>query len=132
MFVLEGECKSIDNRTENFEKLSDAVVALSFIDKLEEDIVDRTTNKRAEAQELAIYPVKRGLEKIALPWILAVKKVKQLQHKRLINVLFRVARIQLAALDKAEEQLVDDLEVRPSQLKYRLCLLYTSPSPRDS
>ena len=43
MFFLEWESKAVNDRSEDFEELGDAVVALGFVDKAVENIVDLFT-----------------------------------------------------------------------------------------
>lgn len=40
VFLLQGQSESVDDGAQNFEQLSDSVVAFCFIHELEEDVVD--------------------------------------------------------------------------------------------
>lgn len=84
--------------------------------------------------------MQRGLQKVTLSWVFAVKQLKQLrvrckgprrwvksaylQDKALVDVLLPDVRVELRALDESEEELINDLQVRPSQLKHRLIFLW--------
>ena len=43
MFFLDWECKAVNDRSEDFEELGDAVVALGFVYKAVENVVDLFT-----------------------------------------------------------------------------------------
>jgi hypothetical protein len=78
VLLLERECKAVDDGAEDLEQLGDAVVALRLVDKLEENVVDRPPDEGPEIEELAVYPVERRLEEVALARVLAVKELEQL------------------------------------------------------
>ena len=78
MLLFERQCKTIDDRAQNFEQLSNAVEALGLISELEEDVVDRPSDVRSQVQEFAIYSVQSGLEKISLPWIFRIEQLEKL------------------------------------------------------
>lgn len=40
VFLLQRQSESVDNGTQDFEQLSDSVVAFCFVHELEEDVVD--------------------------------------------------------------------------------------------
>ena len=48
---------------------------LSFVDELEEHIVDRASDERTKTKELAIDPVQRCLEEVALARVLGVEEL---------------------------------------------------------
>jgi hypothetical protein len=81
MFFLERQRETIDDRSQDLKKLSDAIESLCFIDELEEHIVDGPSNVRAQIQEFSVYPMERGLKEIALTGILGVEKFKKLFHQ---------------------------------------------------
>ena len=41
----------------NFKQFSDTVMSLRFINKMEKDIVDGSSDKRSQVQEFAVYPM---------------------------------------------------------------------------
>lgn len=48
MFLFERKGKSIDDASKNFEKLSNTIMALVFVNKAEKDVVDGPPNKGSE------------------------------------------------------------------------------------
>jgi hypothetical protein len=123
VFLLEGKGEAVDDRAEYLEKLGDTIVPFSLVHKLEEDVVDGTTDKRAQIQKLAVDPVKSCLQEVALTRVLRVEQLQQLQHKLLVDKLLADVDVEVGALNKAQEELVHDLEVGPGKFKYRLILL---------
>jgi len=73
MLFLQWQGKAVDDGTKDFEQFSDAVEALCFVYELEEDVVDRTANVRAQVEEFAVYAMKCGFEEIAFPGIFRVE-----------------------------------------------------------
>lgn len=69
MLLLERKGETIDDRTENFEEFSNAIEPLGFINELEEDVVDRSTDERSEVQEFAVYAMQSCFQEIPLPWV---------------------------------------------------------------
>jgi hypothetical protein len=57
VFLLQWQGESIDNGAQDLEKFGNSVESLRLVDELEEDVVDRATDVRAEVQELAVYAV---------------------------------------------------------------------------
>ena len=45
VLVLQRQCESVDNGTQNFQQFRDTIVSLCFIDELEEHIVDASPNR---------------------------------------------------------------------------------------
>jgi hypothetical protein len=78
VLLLQRQRETIDDGAEDFKELGDAIESLSLVNELEEDVVDRTTNVRAEVEELSVDAMKGGLEEIAFSWVLGVEKLQQL------------------------------------------------------
>lgn len=76
VFFLQGKSETIDDGAENFKELGNSVETLSLVDELEEDVVDRTTNVRAEVEEFTIYTMERRFQKVAFPGVFGVKKLE--------------------------------------------------------
>lgn len=142
VLVLERERKAVDDRAEDLEQLGDAVVPLRLVHELEEDVVDRAPDERAQVEEFAVDAVQRRLEKVALARVLAVEELEQLwgesafrcerceqwqkshlEDKLLVDVPLGDVGVEVGALDEPQEELVDDLEVRPRELEHGLVLL---------
>lgn len=73
MFLFQWQRKTVDDGTENFKKFSDAVKAFGLVDELEEDVVDRATNVRAEVEKFAINAMQRRLQEVTFSWVFGVK-----------------------------------------------------------
>lgn len=48
----------------------------------QENVVDLLPDEGPQPQELSIYPMQNGLEKIPLSWVLAVKELQQLEENK--------------------------------------------------
>lgn len=59
--------------SEDLQQLRDSIVPFFFIDELEKDIVDRTTDERTQVEEFAIDTMQSCLQKVALTRVFAVK-----------------------------------------------------------
>ena len=88
-----------------------------FVDKVEENIVDRPSNRGPEIEELSVDPVKGGLQKIAFSWILRIEEFQEVQDKKLIDIPLGNVRAEIGTFDKPQEELVNDLEMRPCELQ---------------
>lgn len=97
---------------------------LCFIDEMVKDIAYRSANECAEIEEFAIYTMECGLEEIALPWVLGVEELKEIEHEWLIDVPFCEIGVKVRAFDKTKEKLVDNLKMRPSEFKDRLIFFW--------
>jgi len=86
VFFFERQREPIDDRSKDFKELGDAVVPLGFVHEAVENIVDLSSDIRAEVEELAINSMQRGFEKISLSWIFRIKKLKQLDDESLVDV----------------------------------------------
>ena len=70
VLVLEGKGEAVDDGTKDLEQLSNAVVPFRLVDEVEEHVVDAAANWRTEIEELPVYPMQRGLEKVAFTRVL--------------------------------------------------------------
>ena len=70
MLLLQWQGETVDDAAEDLEKLRDAVVSLSLIDKSEKDVVDCLSNERPVYHELPIDAVQDCFEIIPLAGIL--------------------------------------------------------------
>ena len=57
MFVLEGQCKSVDDRSEDLKEFSNAIMPLRLIDEVVEHVVNGAPDGCAEIEKFAVYPV---------------------------------------------------------------------------
>lgn len=117
VFLLEGKSKTVDDRPQDLQQFSDAVVPFGFVDKVEENIVDRPSYGSTEIEEFSIDPVEGGLQEIALPWILRIEELQEVQNEELINIPLGNVRVEIRTFNEPQEELVDDLEVWPGELQ---------------
>lgn len=80
VFLFERESKSVDDRTEDFKELGNAVEPLRLVHKLKEDVVDRSSDERSQIEEFAVYPVKGRLQKVSFPGIFGIEKFQKLRE----------------------------------------------------
>ena len=95
-----------------------------FVDKVEENVVDRPSYRSPEVEELPIDPVEGSLEEIAFSWVFGVKEFKKIEHEWLVDVSFCKICVEVWALDETKEKLVDDLKMRPGEFEDRLIFLW--------
>lgn len=67
--------------------------------------------------------MKSCLQEIPLPRVLRVKELQQIEDKRLVDISLGEVGIEIRAFHESQEELVNDLEVRPGKLKYRFIFL---------
>lgn len=73
MLLFQRECEAVDDGSQNFEKLGNAVESFCLISELEENIVDRTTNIRPQIQEFAINAMQGSFEEVAFPRVFGIE-----------------------------------------------------------
>jgi len=88
-------------------------MSFSFIDKMEEDVINGTTNESTKGEHFAIDPMQSGLEKISFPRVFRVEQFEEIEHERLVDISFCNICIEIGALDEPKEELVHNLEMRP-------------------
>ena len=123
MLLLERYSEAVNNGAEYLEQLPYPVVSLRFVDEPVEDVAYRSSYEGPVAHELPVYPVQYGLEVVALPGVLGVEELHEVQAEVLVDVLLGHLGVDLGADDEPEEELVDHLEVGPARLQHRLVLL---------
>jgi hypothetical protein len=97
---------------------------------LEENVVDLPPYEGPQAEELAVDAVQRRLEQVPLPRVLAVEQGEQVHDEHLVDILLGDARLELDRLETPEEELVDEVQVRPARLQARLVLLRVESGAR--
>ena len=60
-------------------------MSLCLVYKVVEDVVDLFPDVGSQAQELAIYSVKGGLQEISLSWILRVEQSQKLNKQQQLS-----------------------------------------------
>jgi hypothetical protein len=117
VLLLEGKGKPIDYRAKNLKQLGNTVKSLGFIGKLEEDVVDGSSDKGSEVEKLSVDTMKGGLQEVSLAGVLRIEKLKKLENKAVVNVCLGDVGVEILALNEAQEELINDLDMWPSDLK---------------
>ncbi len=122
VLVLERQREPVDDAAEYLEELGDAIVSLCFVDESMKRVVYLLANVGSQTEELAVDAMQNRLEKVTLARVLAVEESQQLEQEPLIDELLGHVGLKVGRLEKAQEELVDDLKVRPRRLQVRLVL----------
>lgn len=82
MFFLQRQRKTVNDRSQNLEKLCNAIESLRLVNELEEDVIYRASNVGPQVQEFSVDPMKGGLEEVSFTRVFGVKQFKELlrQH----------------------------------------------------
>lgn len=123
MLLFHRQSESINNTPKDLQQLANATVSLSLEDESVEDIVDGFADERAMDHELAVDAVEDGLKVLALAGVLRIKEVENAEHEGVVDVALGDLGIGVGGDDKAEEELVDELEVRPGRIEVGVLLL---------
>mmetsp|Transcript_118593 Transcript_118593/g.342948 ORF Transcript_118593/g.342948 Transcript_118593/m.342948 type:complete len:453 (+) Transcript_118593:216-1574(+) len=123
VLVLERQGEAVDDGAQDLEQLTDAVLGLAFVDDLEEDVLDRATDKGPQRHELAVDAVEDRFQVVALARVLGVEQLQKLEHEVLVHEALCDLRVDIVGHDEAEEELIHDLQVGPCALEAGLLLL---------
>lgn len=80
-------------------------------------------NESPKPEELAVDAMQHCLEEIPLSRIFGVEQLQQLKNEFLIDHPLADGRLKVRALEETQEELVDELQVRPARLQRRIVLL---------
>lgn len=97
-------------------------MALCFVDETVKYVVDLLPDEGPQTQEFAVNAVQSRLEQVPFSRILGIEEIKQAQDKLLINVLLRQGGCKILGLEAFQEELVNQLEMRPRCFKRGLVL----------
>ena len=125
VLLLQRQRKAVDDRAQDLEQLGDAGVVHGgrLVDEAVEGVVDGAPDEGAVRHELAVHPVQDRLEVVPLARVLRVDQQDHLHDHVLVDVLLGDLRVGVAGDDEAEQELVDELQVRPGRLERRVLLL---------
>lgn len=123
MFLLERDGEAVDDGAEDLEELADAVVSLCLVHKSVENVANGLADEGAVGHELPINAVQDGLQVVSFTRVFRVEQFYELEAERLVCELLGYLSVHLGAYDEAEEELVDDLQVRPAVLQDGFVLL---------
>ena len=82
VLLLQRKRKSIDYRAEDLQQLCYAIEAFGLIDKLEEDIVNGTTDVGAKVEKFAVYSVQSSFQEVSFTRVLGVEEFEKLSKSR--------------------------------------------------
>ena len=76
MFLLQRECKAVDNGSEDFEQLCNSVESLRLVSELEEHVIDGAANIRAQIQKFSVNAMQGSFQEITFPRVFGVKQLQ--------------------------------------------------------
>mmetsp|Transcript_51294 Transcript_51294/g.120285 ORF Transcript_51294/g.120285 Transcript_51294/m.120285 type:complete len:461 (+) Transcript_51294:85-1467(+) len=117
VLFLQRQCEAVDNAAQDFKQLTDSVVSLRFVDDLEEDVLNSTSDEGSQGHEFAVDAVQDRLQVIPLPWILGIEQLQELQHEILIDEALGDFGIHVIGDNEPQEKLVHDLQMWPGALQ---------------
>lgn len=85
-----------------------------------EYVVDLLPNESPKSEKLAVDTVQDGFEEIPFSRIFRVEQLEQLQDELLIDHPFTDGRLKVGTFEETQEELVDELQVRPARLQRRV------------
>lgn len=78
MLFFQRQCKSVNDRSQNFKQFGDAIEAFCLVHKLEENVVNRASDVRSKVEKFAIDAMERGLQEITFTRIFGVEEFQKL------------------------------------------------------
>lgn len=78
-----------------------------------ENVIDLLSDIRPQSQKLSVDAVKHRLQEVALAGILGVEQIQQSEHELAVDETLGDVRGEVGRFEKAQEELVDNLEMRP-------------------
>mmetsp|Transcript_36944 Transcript_36944/g.117572 ORF Transcript_36944/g.117572 Transcript_36944/m.117572 type:complete len:234 (-) Transcript_36944:494-1195(-) len=124
VLLLEGQCEPVDDATEDLQQLPNTVVHLTLVDHLEERMLDALPDERAQRHELPIDAVQDRLQVVALTGVLRVKQLQELEYEVLVHITLCNLWVNIIRNNEAQEELIDNLQVRPCALQHRLLVVW--------
>lgn len=94
-----------------------------------EDVIDLLTNESTQSKEFSVDAMENRLQKVTFAWILWIEEIQNSQHELTVDVTLCNVRLKVGRFEKAQEQLVYNLKMRPRWLKRRLVFLWIKLGP---
>ena len=113
VLILQGKRKTIDDGSQYFQELCNAIMTFSLVNELEEYVIYRTAYERSEVEKFAINAMEGSLEEITFSWVLRVEEFEKVEDKRLIDEALGHISVEIWAFYKTEKEFIDDLQMRP-------------------
>ena len=113
VLLFQGNGKTVDDGSQYFQELCNAIMTFSLVDELEEYIIYRTANESPEVEEFAINAMEGSFEEITFSGILRVEEFEKVEDKGLIDVAPSQVSVEVCAFYETEEEFIDDLQMWP-------------------
>jgi hypothetical protein len=113
VLLFQGNSKTVDDGSQYFQELCDAIMTFSLIYELEEYIIYRTANESSEVEKFAINAMEGSLEKITFSGVLRVEEFEKVEDKGLIDIASRQVSVEFCAFYETEEEFIDNLQMWP-------------------
>lgn len=91
-----------------------------LIDKVEEDIVNASSNGSTKIEEFAVNSMQSRLEEVTLARIFRIEEFEEVEDEGLVDISFGKVGVKIGAFYETEEEFIDNLEMRPREFEYRL------------
>lgn len=85
-----------------------------------ENIIDLLSDVRPQPQKLSVDAMEHRLQEVALAGILRVEEIQKSEHELAVDEALGDVRREVGRFEKAQEEFVDDLQMRPRRLQCRL------------
>ena len=113
VLVFQGNGKPVDDGSQYFQELCNAIMTFSLVDELEEYVIYRTANEGSEVKKFAINAMEGSLEEITFSGVLRVEEFEKVENKGLIDVASRQVSVEFCAFYETEEEFIDNLQMWP-------------------
>ena len=74
VLLFQGNGKTVDDGSQYFQELCNAIMTFSLVDELEEYVIYRTANEGSEVEKFAINAMEGSFEEITFSGVLRVEK----------------------------------------------------------
>ena len=113
MLLFQGNGKTVDDGSQYFQELCNAIMTFSLVDELEEYVIYRTANEGSEVEKFAVNAMKGGFEEITFSRVLRVEEFEKVENKGLIDVASRQVSVEICAFYETEKKFIDNLQMWP-------------------
>jgi hypothetical protein len=86
VLLFQGNGKTVDDGSQYFQELCNAIMTFSLVDELEEYVIYRTANEGSEVKEFAVNAMEGSLKEITFSGVLRVEEFEKIEDKGLIDV----------------------------------------------
>ena len=111
MLLLQRKCKPVDDGPEHLKEFRYTVMSFCFVDEPVKQVVHLSSNESAQVEKLPVDAVQNGFQEVSFARILRVEQIQKLTDEPSIDVLLRHVGHEIARLEEAEVELVNNLKV---------------------